>query len=74
MAPAHPPGGRALSTAGESAAINDSETDREPRGQEWHPVQGEESPSRRGMGIRVSPDPLRATDRYRLVTPFKLKL
>ena len=25
-------------------------------------------------GVRVSPDPLRTTDRYRLVTPFKLKL
>ncbi len=74
MAPAHPPGGRALSAAGESAAIHDSETDREPRGQKWQLLQEEESPSLRGMGIRVSPDPLRATDRYRLVTPFKLKL
>ena len=73
MAPAHPPG-RALSAAGESAAVHDSETDREPRGQKWQLLQEEESPSRHGLGIRVSPDPLRATDRYRLVTPFKLKL
>ncbi len=74
MAPAHPPGGRALSAAGESAAVHDSETGPEPRGQEWRPIQGEESPSLHGVDVRVSPDPLRTTDRYRLVTPYKLKL
>ena len=74
MAPAHHPGGRALSAAGESAAVHDSETGREPRGQEWKPIQGEESPSLHSSDVRVSPDPLRTTDRYRLVTPYKLKL
>jgi hypothetical protein len=74
MAPARPLGGRALSAAGEPAAVHDSDPGRESGGQEWKPIQGEESPSRHGVDVRVSPDPLRTTDRYRLVTPYKLKL
>ena len=74
MAPPHPPGGQALSAGGESAAVQGSDMGRQSRGPEWKTLQGEELPGLHGVSVRVSPDPLRTTDRYRLVTPYKLKL
>ena len=78
MAPTQSPGGRALSAAGESEALRCSENERAgdglPRGDGWKPLGTAETPGSHGAGTRVSPDPLRTTDRYRLVTPFKLKL
>ena len=78
MAPTHPPGGRALSAAGESETLryaeNNSPERGDPRAEQWKPVESGEAPGAHATGTRVSPDPLRMTDRYRLVTPYKLKL
>ena len=71
MAPAHPPGGRAFSAVGDEPAEPRAK-DPVDRGEGWRPIPGERL--RDGAATRVSPDPLRTTDRYRLVTPFKLKL
>ncbi len=74
MAPAQPPGGQALSTAGDGPALDDPQTGRESRPEAWQPIPDREVGKSRATGVRLSPDPLRTTDRYRLVTPFKLKL
>ena len=84
MAPAHPPGGRAFSAVGTEPALDHSpaestetgnpETgDPVDQGEGWRTIPGEQKRVSHGPA-RVSPDPLRTTDRYRLVTPFKLKL
>lgn len=85
MAPGHPTDGRVLSAAGEpptSAPAGRAD----PAQRKWEeahepqsPQIGAPDPGASGIvesptGSRVSPDPLLSTDRYRLVTPFKLKL
>jgi hypothetical protein len=35
---------------------------------------GESAAAANGEGVRCSPDPMQHTDRYRLVTPFSLRL
>ena len=77
MAPAHPPGGRAFSAVGNEPALDhpSAVSPKDPeQGEGWRPVPGERHGTSQGANPRVSPDPLRSTDRYRLVTPYKLKL
>ena len=74
MAPAEPSAGRAFSTAGDGPALDDPQGGTESRPGAWQPIPDREVGKSRATGIRLSPDPLRTTDRYRLVTPFKLKL
>ena len=74
MAPAEPPGGRAISTAGRRPVLEDPQSEAESAQQAWRPIPDREAGNSHGTGVRLSPDPLRTTDRYRLVTPFKLKL
>ncbi len=74
MAPAEPSAGRALSTAGDEPALDAPQGGTGSRPEAWQPIPDREVGKSRATGVRLSPDPLRATDRYRLVTPFKLKL
>ncbi len=78
MAPAHSPGGRAFSPVGSEQALDHpsavSPKDPEDQGEGWRPIPGERKSGSHSAATRESPDPLRSTDRYRLVTPFKLKL
>ena len=74
MAPAELPGGRALSTAGERPVMEDPHSEAESAPEGWRPIPDREAGNSHATGARLSPDPLRTTDRYRLVTPFTLKL
>ena len=74
MAPAEPQGGRALATAEERPILEDPQSEAESAPEAWRPIPDREAANSHGSDVRLSPDPLRATDRYRLVTPFTLKL